>query len=273
MALMPGGSAQLSKLSQWMRALRFGVAPNTQLQNMPVLLFSPADRAASQMPAEFFPRRYSDPKTISTGQGPLPLAFTHSFVQDAQRRAAKMQIGCDSDMGGKSFAVAEKRVDDGDNGQHAYVRLSGTIDTTPVRGYDRSGYAAMVWNEQLALLDFEGFELGVRSHIARRYTLSVTVSSFGMGTAKFQANFASPESGRWEKVHIPFTQFIKTFQGNVLRRQTPLQEDQILSLSILLSDSVKGPFEIDLRNVHAWADHDLRRANNMAIDDRMYDEE
>ena len=66
-----------------------------------------------------------------------------------------------------------------------------------------------------------------------------------------QASFPTV-AGEWQVIRIPFTDFIPTYHGRRLSEDKRMQPEEIRSVSFLISDKQKGPFQIEIDWIKAY---------------------
>mmetsp|Transcript_5143 Transcript_5143/g.13820 ORF Transcript_5143/g.13820 Transcript_5143/m.13820 type:complete len:250 (-) Transcript_5143:1017-1766(-) len=210
----------------------------------PLIAFGDLSRDAPGLPADPELTPVADELAAT---GALKAADAVELVADAQARGKEMLVGCDSDVGGGSSAKVQYMLE----GQRGFARFSGNLFTAPGRTLDKSGYAALVWKGTLDLKLFTSAVLCVRSFDRREYKLNITAASQATNHAIYQLPFVAQKVGEWCSVEVRFREMTKFVQGRESALQSPLPNDQILGIGILLADETDGPFELDLHSISA----------------------
>ncbi|KAA8914849.1 complex I intermediate-associated protein 30 [Sphaerosporella brunnea] len=83
-----------------------------------------------------------------------------------------------------------------------------------------------------------------------RYFVNVQVDSF-VATDLYQHRLFANTPGRWETVYIPFTEFVKTHMGRVLKSQGYFPKNLITTVGLGLIDRIPGPFGLCIDRI--WA--------------------
>lgn len=140
--------------------------------------------------------------------------------------------------------------------------FSGVLSTKlpPGRKVARSGYCYLmsppcvpsIFGETFHNLDgFSGLELEIRGD-GRTYMLNIQTDGM-QHEDLFQAGIFTRGGPHWQKVRVPFSDFLLTSLGYVQNEQTHLNINMIRSIGIGLADAIDGPFKLDIRGVTAIA--------------------
>ena len=68
----------------------------------------------------------------------------------------------------------------------------------------------------------------------------------------FRAHFAT--SGSWETVTVPFSDFVPTFRGRILRDVDPLDPNDVRQVGFLIADKQTGPFRLEIGSIDLHRD-------------------
>ena len=58
--------------------------------------------------------------------------------------------------------------------------------------------------------------------------------------------------GEWQEIQMPFTDFIPTYHGRRLSEDERMRPEEIKSVSFLISDKQKGPFQLEIDWIKAY---------------------
>lgn len=65
----------------------------------------------------------------------------------------------------------------------------------------------------------------------------------------YRAHFIAPP--RWGSLVVPFSAFVPTYRGRVIRRAPPLVRTRVCTLGFMIADGQQGPFTLDVAWVRA----------------------
>ncbi|KAF9975925.1 hypothetical protein BGZ73_000214 [Actinomortierella ambigua] len=162
-------------------------------------------------------------------------------------------VGCDRDIGG--FSDAHLEITKEGKGRF-YGNLS--LDLPTNEGVEKSGYAGIrtrtrpgsmfgtpVWDTVL----YEYLQLKVKGD-NRKYFVNIQTDGV-VSTDLYQHRLFLKTPGEWEKVLIPFKEFILTNQGFVQEDQIEMFRERVKNVGISIIDRTPGPFELQIESISA----------------------
>ena len=60
------------------------------------------------------------------------------------------------------------------------------------------------------------------------------------------------ESEKWIEIKLPFSKFVPTFRGRILRNVKPIDPEEIRQIGILISDYQAGGFQLEIDWIKAY---------------------
>jgi monofunctional biosynthetic peptidoglycan transglycosylase len=96
---------------------------------------------------------------------------------------------------------------------------------------------------------FSGIELRVRGD-GKRYKLNLKNDERFDGI-NFRVAFDTV-AGEWTSVRLPFTSFVPTFRGRLVRDSVPLDPAQLTSIGLMISDNQPGRFCLEIETIAAY---------------------
>ncbi|MCR8915661.1 CIA30 family protein [Marinobacter panjinensis] len=138
-------------------------------------------------------------------------------------------------MGGQSDGTVV-RSEDGVGIFHGIVRLDNGGGFASVKAdlpepFDASQYTGI---ELLALGDGKTYKIGLRNSTDRRSIV-------------YQQSF-TPETGKWTRIRLPFSDFVPTWRGRTVPEAEPLKTSQLASVSLFVSGRQAGEFELSMQD-------------------------
>eukprot|EP00053_Salpingoeca_punica_P011161 m.99837 g.99837 ORF g.99837 m.99837 type:complete len:246 (-) comp15604_c1_seq1:913-1650(-) len=109
--------------------------------------------------------------------------------------------------------------------------------------------STLLGNRFYDLQEFSGLELQLRGD-GRNYILSVQTDSM-QPEDLFQAFIYTKGGPHWQRVQIPFQDFLLTNMGFVQNEQTLMNTSKIKTIGLLLADGIDGPFQLELQEISA----------------------
>ncbi|KAI5817909.1 complex I intermediate-associated protein 30-domain-containing protein [Pyronema omphalodes] len=89
-----------------------------------------------------------------------------------------------------------------------------------------------------------------------RYFVNLQADSI-VATDLWQHRLFAKTPGKWETVYIPFTDFVKTHYGKVMKSQTHMPKGQLTTVGLGLIDRIPGPFNLCIDRIWATNSRDL----------------
>lgn len=129
---------------------------------------------------------------------------------------------------------------------------AGTMAFTGRLSLDRGGGFASVRRDTPGGVDlsaFDGLVLRVRGD-GRRYQACLRTAD-GPSGISYQAPFSTRE-GEWTEVRLPFSAFVPTWRGRLLRDVPPPDASRIRSFGLMVSRKQQGAFRLEVDSVAAW---------------------
>ncbi|KAF8249719.1 CIA30-domain-containing protein [Wilcoxina mikolae CBS 423.85] len=209
---------------------------------------------------------------VSGLAGPVPDVELHSF-RDPSTLSSSTKVFTDQGLGGFSTAALTSvpflpsETPSPSPSPTYYARFHGniSIELPPNRpDVERSGFAAWRtadpgWTlfgrasyncEALAFL-----ALRVKADNSR-YFVNIQADSMVV-TDLYQHRLFAKTPGKWETIYIPFTDFVKTHMGKVLKTQGYIPKSSITTVGLGLIDRIPGPFELCIDRIWATNNRDL----------------
>jgi monofunctional biosynthetic peptidoglycan transglycosylase len=103
---------------------------------------------------------------------------------------------------------------------------------------------------RLDLSDQEGISLRVRGD-GRTYQVRFRTNRRFDGVT-YRATFTTKRD-RWTTVRVPFSEFIPTYRGRILRGVEPLDTTDLQQLAFMVADKKEGRFQLEIDWVRAYA--------------------
>ncbi len=130
-------------------------------------------------------------------------------------------------------------------GKGGIARFSGVVSLE-----NNGGFASV--RSSVVLYDLSSYE-GIRMRIrgdGKRYKLCIKTDPQFDGVL-YQSSFETRKE-EWIMVTIPFSSFIPTFRGRILKDVPPVATDQIRTFGFLISEKQAGPFLLEIDWIHAY---------------------
>lgn len=123
----------------------------------------------------------------------------------------------------------------------------GTAVFTGVVSLENNGGFASVRSipGEYDLSGYQGLSVRVRGD-GRTYKLNLKTDRSFDGVL-YRVPFETLD-GEWQTIELPFSDFLPTFRGRVLREATPLDLSRVASVGLMISDKQDGPFRLEV----AW---------------------
>jgi len=148
---------------------------------------------------------------------------------------------------------------DPDGCREGYTEFAGTLSTATPAGTDlvRSGYCSMrslattpslFGDTYYDLTNMSGLEINLRGD-GRTYIANIKTDGMQQEDI-FQAFIYTRGGPLWQKVQIPFSDFLLTHAGYVQNEQSHMDIARIEHVGILLADRVDGPFSLCMKSIH-----------------------
>lgn len=141
-------------------------------------------------------------------------------------------------MGG--YSESELKIEAG------LARFTGTVSL------ENNGGFASVRSEllDLDLQNYSGIVIGARGD-GKQYKFTIRTSGSFDGIA-YQAKF-NTQDGIWLDYTLPFSSFIPTFRGKILKSAEPLNTAKISSFGFMISEKQSGPFSLSIHSVSTYS--------------------
>jgi NADH dehydrogenase [ubiquinone] 1 alpha subcomplex assembly factor 1 len=68
----------------------------------------------------------------------------------------------------------------------------------------------------------------------------------------YKADFKT-KTGQWQDILIPWTEFVATYRGRLIRDAGPLNSNQILQIGFLLSEKQVGNFQLEIASIEGYS--------------------
>jgi monofunctional biosynthetic peptidoglycan transglycosylase len=148
-----------------------------------------------------------------------------------------------------------------------YVVNDGVMGGVSRSSLKRTGRGTAIFSGMLSLENNGGFA-SVRANVGRRdlsastgleirirgdgrtYQLRVRTDDRFDGIA-YRTYFETLE-GEWNTVRVPFSEFLPTFRGRILRSAPELDPSRVRQIGFLLADKKPGPFSLEIDFIRAW---------------------
>lgn len=118
---------------------------------------------------------------------------------------------------------------------------------------NRGGFASVrAYIGDLLLNSFKGLAIRVKGD-GKRYRLRVRTADASEGFA-YQASFVT-KSDTWITVHLPFSEFVPFFRGNVVPDAPALNPGDIRQIGLMIADKQSGPFRVEIEWIKAFLDY------------------
>jgi NADH dehydrogenase [ubiquinone] 1 alpha subcomplex assembly factor 1 len=130
------------------------------------------------------------------------------------------------------------------------ISKNGVLKFSGKVSLDNNGGFASIRSRpgQYDLSPFAGLLIRVRGD-GQRYACNLR-TDFDIMAGSYQSKFAT-EKGVWQKVFLPFTDFVPTSFGQVMRDAPRLNTSAVRSLGFMISDKQGGPFKLEVDWVKA----------------------
>ena len=151
----------------------------------------------------------------------------------------------------QAFVVVNDGVMGGLSTSRVFVEGDAMVFEGVVRLENNGGFASMRASPgALDLRDYTGIELVVRGD-GRRYKLNLRDDARFDGVVH-RVDFET-RAGETLTLRLPFSDFVPTFRGRVLRDVERLDTGRIRQLGVLISDKQVGEFRLEILAVRVYA--------------------
>ena len=142
------------------------------------------------------------------------------------------------------------------NEDHKYSSFSGNLSTKTGKGMHRSGYCAIrsrtipwrLWGSETH--DFSFYNKLVLEVRGDGRTYIANLNSNGLQKEDVFQHFIYTRGGpSWEKIELPFKDFLLTYRGYIQNEQSFVNLNSISHLGFVLSDGIDGPFRLDIKSI------------------------
>ena len=216
-------------------------------------------------------RRTFFPSTSSTLSSSSSSTVDDNLLFDfSDRRVPQSWIsGSDLEVGGESTCSF---CWNGETGGGTYAVFSGKIGSDHSGKAVRTGYCAVrspTPQVPLNLEHFESLECKIRSDL-RMYSLNI-ISDAWIKTDLHQG-FFFVDSSDWVTIEIPFRNLVLIEKGKPSIFQRSLDSRNVLTFGISVSDSIPGPFRLEIEYIKAKqkrsADADILKRSFLSPDEK-----
>ena len=123
--------------------------------------------------------------------------------------------------------------------------FSGTVS---LENY--GGFASVRSNPYpFKLKDFVGIKIRIKGD-GKRYSFRIRTDSDFDGIA-YKSDFLT-EKDQWTEIKLPFSSFLPTFRGRILKNVPPLQQEKIRQIGFMISEKQEGSFSLYIDWIKAY---------------------